>query len=133
MSSIASLTITLESAGAFVPLTGAIAATSTFAGAIDNQNALASSITSTSTLAGVLLTAPFFHIANVDSDNTVYDGQLAVEINCQLAGAVQGRVTFDGIEQTITSWTDTLITLTDVDATALGLGFYDITVLKPVV
>ena len=73
-----------------------------------------------------------FAIQNVDGDNDVTNGQTNVEINCLNAGAVEGIVELGGVVQSITTWTDTVVTIGTLDAGGLAPGQHDLVVLKPV-
>ncbi len=71
-----------------------------------------------------------YAITSVDGDNTIYDGQ-TVNIVGTGFGGTQGLVYLDSVEQSINSWTDTLISIT-VDQGGLSLGLHNIKVFKPV-
>lgn len=73
-----------------------------------------------------------FHVTNIDLDDRIYDNQPMVEINGFGFGASEGTVTIGGIEQPITSWTDTKIVLTYVEVTAAPLGASILTVTKAI-
>jgi hypothetical protein len=75
-----------------------------------------------------------FSITSVDADDTLYDGQLAVQIVCVGAGATKGLVLFDGAEQDPAGvvWADTLVTVAQFDAAGRTLGDYEIKLMKPV-
>ena len=75
---------------------------------------------------------PTFLIENVDGDDDVYDEQASVVITCADAGSTEGIVEYGGIVQPITTWADETITITAIDAGALGFGSHDMRVFKPV-
>lgn len=71
-----------------------------------------------------------FEITSVDGDDTVYDNQV-VNIVGTGFGTVQGLVFIDGVQQSINSWSDTLINIT-VEQGALSLGANTLKVFKPI-
>jgi hypothetical protein len=79
---------------------------------------------------GATMYAPVLTITSIDSDNTVYDNQVA-NITGTGFGTVQGLVYIDGVQQSINSWTDTVINIT-VEQGALSLGAATLKVFKPI-
>lgn len=71
-----------------------------------------------------------FEVTSVDGDDTVYDNQV-VNIVGTGFGYVQGLVFIDGVQQSINSWSDTLINIT-VEQGALSLGANTLKVFKPI-
>jgi hypothetical protein len=69
-------------------------------------------------------------ITSIDGDDTVYDNQVA-NITGTGFGTVQGLVYIDGVQQSINSWTDTVINIT-VEQGALSLGAATLKVFKPI-
>lgn len=77
---------------------------------------------------GVVKYVPVFTITSIDGDDTVYDNQVA-NITGTGFGTVQGLVYIDGVQQSINSWTNTVINIT-VEQGALSLGAATLKVFK---
>lgn len=69
-------------------------------------------------------------IYNIDVDNTVYNGQVNVEINGANFGTTPGTVDFDGVFQTSLTWTNTKITIPVANTTGLELGTHTLRVRR---
>ena len=73
-----------------------------------------------------------FEIISVGGDDTILPDEI-VEVVCRGAGTTEGLVYWGGVEQTVVSWTDTLITVGPVNASGKAPGQqYAWDVLKPV-
>lgn len=84
----------------------------------------------TTTDVGAAMYTQILTITSVDGDDTVYDNQV-VNIVGTGFGTVQGLVFIDGVQQSINSWSDTLINIT-VEQGALSLGANTLKVFKPI-
>lgn len=84
----------------------------------------------TTTDIGVVKYVSVLTITSIDGDDTVYDNQVA-NITGTGFGTVQGLVYIDGVQQSINSWTNTVINVT-VEQGALSLGAATLKVFKPI-
>lgn len=84
----------------------------------------------TTTDVGSAMYVAVLTITSVDGDNTVYDNQVVNIVGVGF-GTTQGLVYIDGVQQSINSWTDTLINIT-VEQGALSLGANTLKVFKPI-
>lgn len=80
--------------------------------------------------AGAAMYVPVLTITSIDGDDAVYDNQVA-NITGTDFGTTQGLVYIDGVQQSINSWTDTVINVT-VEQGALSLGAATLKVFKPI-
>ena len=78
---------------------------------------------------GTAVSGSAFGIVNIDGDDSIIDSQVAI-ISGTLFGNDQGKVFIGDVEQTITNWTDTAITIT-VNQGALSTGAHTLKVHKP--
>lgn len=74
----------------------------------------------------------FFTIIDVDLDDTIYHGQTDVEVHGVGFGVVTGFLDVGGVFQSGLTWEDDTITISTVDAGGLDLGFYNVTVYRPI-